>query len=100
MGIGVAALATGGALGAVASSRDGAIQDEDTIRKRRQAASDAKSMALGADIMYGVGGAAAVTGIVLVVLGYTKAGKGKVDQAMVVPTIGRDHAGASLTYRF
>lgn len=100
LGVGVAALGAGAGLGVVARNRDESIADEPDIGSKREMADRARSAGITADVLYGVGGAAVVTGVVLVVLGYTKKGKGKADTAMVTPILGRDQAGAAFTYRF
>ena len=100
LGVGVAALGAGAGLGVVARNRDESIADEPDIGSKREMADRARSAGITADVLYGVGGAAVVTGVVLVVLGYTKKGKGKADTAMVTLILGRDQAGAAFTYRF
>jgi hypothetical protein len=50
--------------------------------------------------MYGVGGAAAVTGAVLLYLGVRDDKRASETRAMVVPVLSPTHAGASVQIRF
>lgn len=69
LGVGGAILATGGILGGVALAGIGAVKDAcdgNVCPKDKEADADqAKALGIGADVCFGVGGAAAITGLVL-----------------------------------
>ena len=102
LGVGGAALITGGVLGGLASGQRNEAEDlANPLEERLQAKSDAEDLALGADISFAAGGALAVTGAVLLVLGFVKKDNGaKADKAAFAPSIGRDRAGLVMQYRF
>lgn len=98
LGVGVGAVATGGALGGVALGHENDLNTLNTLETRDDAVTKGKRSALIADILFGVGGAMLVTGVVLVAVSY--AGKNKSRRAAVAPTLTRRGAGIAAEVRF
>lgn len=95
-GVGIAALATGIALGGVALKKEKDYNDNPSAKTADQG----ERMALGCDIALGVAGAAAVTALV-VYLTSGKKGEQQQQQAWSVgPSLGRGVAGAAASTRF
>jgi len=98
LGVGVGAVAGGGALGGIALGHENDLNTLNTLETRDDAVTKGKRSALVADILFGVGGAMLVTGVVLVAVSY--AGKNKSRRAAVAPTLTRRGAGIAAEVRF
>ncbi|MCA9681371.1 MAG: hypothetical protein KC457_04180 [Myxococcales bacterium] len=98
-GIGVAALIGGGVAGGLAQSDNNDAANAESIDDRRTLLDSSKNKAVAADVLFGVGGALLVTGVVLVVVGFKKkpANGSKVAFA---PSFGPRAVGADLRFRF
>lgn len=68
LGTGGAVLIGGGVLGGLALGRANALEGQHTYEERKDTATSGRGMALGADIMFGVGGALAAAGLVMVLV--------------------------------
>ena len=101
LGVGAGAVATGGALGGIALGHENDLNTLNTLETRDDAVTKGKRSALIADILFGVGGAMLVTGVVLVAVSY--AGKNKSRRAAVAPTLtrrgGRHRGGGAVLMR-
>ncbi len=98
LGVGVGAVGTGGAFGGLALQRESDLNTLNTLETRDDAVDKGKRNALIADVMFGVGGAMVVTGVVLVALSYSKKRRGQ--RASVAPTMSRYGAGLAAKVRF
>lgn len=98
LGVGVGAVAGGGAFGALALARENDLNTLATLETRDSAVTRGKRNALAADILFGVGGAMVVTGVVLVALSYSKKRAGQ--RAMIAPTFVRGGGGLAAEVRF
>lgn len=72
LGAGGGVLIGGGVLGGLALGRANALEGQHTYEERDQTASSGRAMALTADIMFGVGGAMAAAGLVMVIVSLKK----------------------------
>lgn len=100
VGVGAGALIGGAVVGSLAQTdRDKAFdRDEaDSLVARQYYLDKSKTKALTADVLYGVGGALLLTGVVLVAVGYTKP---KPQRLAVTPSFGPGGAGVDLRLRF
>jgi tetratricopeptide (TPR) repeat protein len=93
--VGVAGLAAGAGLGAVAHEAQGPVEKTSPFDAALDARARAESAAAYA--LLAVGGAAAVTGVVLIVLGRRET---KAERIAVVPVVGPGRAGALATIHF
>lgn len=98
LGVGAGAVAAGGAFGGLALQRESDLNTLNTFEGRSDAVDKGTRNALAADILFGVGGAMVVTGVVLVVLSYSKKRKGQ--RASVAPMMSRRGAGIAAEVRF
>lgn len=98
LGVGAGAVAGGGALGGIALGHENDLNTLNTLEARDDAVTKGKRSALIADILFGVGGAMLVTGVVLVAVSY--AGKNKSRRAAVAPTLTRRGAGIAAEVKF
>lgn len=99
LGTGAAALATAGVLGGLALGRSNTLADQHTLELRNDTAENGRVMALTADILFGVGGAAAAAGLVMVLVTLKK----KPEAAARVglsPWATRRSTGLAATLRF
>jgi len=100
LGLGVAAVAGGGVTGGLSMKREGDLMErcpnKACAESERGEADTIRRMNLTADILYGVGAVAIVTGIVLF---FVEPGARTESQVTVLPASG-DHPGFSLTGRF
>ena len=98
LGVGAAAVGVGGGLGGVALGHENDLNTLNTLETRDDAVTKGRRTALIADVLFGVGGAMLVTGVVLVAVSY--AGKNKSRRAAVAPTLTRRGAGIAAEVRF
>jgi tetratricopeptide (TPR) repeat protein len=102
IGVGAGALIGGAVLGSLAQGdRDKAFdRDEaDSLAGRRELLDTAQTKALTADVLYGVGGAVLLTGVILVAVGYAKP-KTKTQRVALTPSFGPQGGGVELLLRF
>lgn len=92
LGVGGAAMATGGVLGGLALSKENQLAENHDYAMRVDLAKSGTSLALGTDVLLGLGGALLLTGVILV--GVSVAKKRRADVARVWP------AGLGLAGRF
>lgn len=99
IGVGAAVLGTGGAFAGLAlrDSRD--LDDLDMLEPRDEKVDDGKRNALVADIMFGVGAAVAVTGVVLLAISFKKKPSATA-RTRVSPMLGRHGGGIAAEVRF
>jgi len=98
LGVGAAALATGGALGGVAAARASAADDQEYVDAEDQLRDSARTLARAADGLLLAGGAIAVVGIVLVSVHVVNAKKQRA--VSWVPSVGPTSVGFGWTGRF
>jgi hypothetical protein len=96
--MGVALLATGGVFGVLASAEQSNFDVAETPEERRAARDSGTTFALTADVLYGLGAAAAITGIIL----FVTADSEEPAQPGVswAPIVGPDNVGVGMTGRF
>jgi tetratricopeptide (TPR) repeat protein len=100
IGVGAGALIGGAVVGSLAQAdRDKAFdRDEaDSLAARQDLLGDAQTKALTADVLFGVGGALLLTGVVLVAVGYSKP---KTQRVALNPSFGPRGGGLELHMRF
>lgn len=104
LGVGAGALIGAAVLGSLAQGdRDKAFDREqaDSLAARRDLLGSAQNKALTADVLYGVGGALLLTGLVLVIVGYSKP---KTQRVALTPSFGPQvggwGGGMDLRFRF
>ncbi len=105
IGAGGAGLATGGVLAGLALARNNELVELHTLEQRDATASQGRGMALGADILFGVGGAMVTAGLVMVIVSVKRSKQAAGKEAVarhpsVSPWASRRAAGASLTLSF
>lgn len=96
LGTGVALLATGGVFGVLASAEQSNFDVAETPEERRAARDSGKTFALTADVMYGLGAAAVIVGVVAAFAG----NESKSDGMTLSPVVGPDGAGVTMMGRF
>jgi tetratricopeptide (TPR) repeat protein len=100
LGIGSAALVVGGILGGLTLSERSTAEDNCSggfcTQEGLDAADREENLALGTDLAIGLGGATAVTGLIMLIIGATDDGSGGDVATMVVPTPLRGGGGALL----
>ncbi|NVB42705.1 tetratricopeptide repeat protein [Pseudenhygromyxa sp. WMMC2535] len=99
VGVGAAALIGGAVAGGLAQGDNRSAADAENIEDRRDLLASSRSKAVAADVLYGVGGALLVAGVVLVVVGYKKPKKSS-SRVAFSPSFGPSGAGADLRVRF
>lgn len=100
VGAGAAALIGGAVVGSLAqndSDKAFDMDEADSLAARRDFLDKAQTKALTADVLYGVGGALLLTGVVLVAVGYSKP---KSSRVALTPTFGPHGGGMDLRLRF
>ena len=100
LGVGAGALIGGAVTGSLAQAdRDAAFDRDqaDSLTARQDFLGKAETKALTADVLYGVGGALLLTGVVLVAVGYSKP---KTQRVAVTPSFGPRSGGVALHMRF
>lgn len=97
VGVGAAALIGGAVVGGLAQSDNNNAGEAATPADAEDLLASSKTKALTADILYGVGGALLLTGVVLVAVGFSKP---KSKRVAFSPTFGPRGAGATLRLRF
>jgi tetratricopeptide (TPR) repeat protein len=99
LGVGGGVLIGGGVLGGLALGRANALEGQHTFEERDDTATRGRSMALGADIMFGVGGAVAAAGLVMVLVSLKKK-PSEGARAGLSPWAGPRGTGLTATVRF
>lgn len=99
LGTGGAVLVGGGVLGGLALGRANALEGQHTFEERDDTATRGRGMALGADIMFGVGGALAAAGLVMVLVSL-KRKPSATARAAISPWAGPRGTGMTATVRF
>jgi tetratricopeptide (TPR) repeat protein len=99
LGTGGAVLIGGGVLGGLALGRANALEGQHTFEERDDTATRGRGMALGADIMFGVGGALAAAGLVMVLVSL-KRKPSETARAAISPWAGPRGTGMTATVRF
>lgn len=99
LGTGGAVLIGGGVLGGLALGRASTLEGQHTYEERRDTATSGRGMALGADIMFGVGGALAAAGLVMVIVSL-KRRPTESARASLSPWAGLRSTGMTATVRF
>lgn len=101
LGAGGAGLATAGVLAGLALSRSNTLEGQHTFEERTSTADQGRGMALGADILFGVGGALAATGLVLVIVSAKrKPTEAVAGRPRLTPWASRRGGGMAATLRF
>jgi tetratricopeptide (TPR) repeat protein len=98
LGVGAGVLIGGAVLGALAQGDNKDADDAGSLAERQDLLDESKGKALGADIMFGVGGALLVTGVVLVALGYAKPKTGS--RVAFAPSFGPRGGALTMQMRF
>jgi tetratricopeptide (TPR) repeat protein len=102
LGTGAATLAVGGVLAGLALQRANTLEGQHTYEERNDTADQGRGMALSADILFGVGGAVAAAGLVMVLVSLPR--KKAADAAAMRPSLApwatRRSAGLAATLRF
>ena len=98
LGIGAAALIGGGVVGGLAQADNNAAGEAATPDEGRNLLEASQTKALTADVLFGVGGALVLTGVILVAVGLKKPKTG--ERVAFTPTFGPQGAGATLRLRF
>lgn len=97
LGVGAAALIGGAVAGGLAQGDANAAEEAASPSESQDLLSNSQTKALAADIMYGVGGALVLTGVILVAVGYSKP---KTQRVAFTPSFGPRGAGVDLRLRF
>jgi tetratricopeptide (TPR) repeat protein len=102
VGAGAGALIAGAVVGSLAQGDNDKAFDQneaDTLAARQDLLDKSKTKALTADVLFGVGGALLLTGIILVAVGYSKP-KSQPPKVAFTPTFGPTGGGFDLRLRF
>lgn len=97
LGTGVGLLATGGIFGVLASAEESNFDVAETADERRAARDSGQAYAVTADVLYGLGAAAAITGVILFV---TAEGDEPEPTIAVSPIVGPEAVGVGLSGSF
>ena len=97
LGVGAAALIGGAVAGGLAQSDNNSAADAATPVDSQDLLDSSRTKALAADIMFGLGGALVLTGVILVAIGSKKP---KTQRVAFTPTFGPRGAGLDLRLRF
>lgn len=97
LGVGAAAMIGGAVVGGLAQGDKSAADEAPTPAEDQTLREGSQSKALISDVLYGVGGALLLTGVILVAVGYTKP---KTQRVALTPTFGPRGAGVDLSLRF
>ncbi|MCH9688941.1 MAG: tetratricopeptide repeat protein [Deltaproteobacteria bacterium] len=103
LGVGGAALATGGAMAGLAFQRSNLLEEQHTFEQRDATATQGRAMALSADILFAAGGALATAGLVMVIVSLKRGSKASdttASRARVSPWASRRGGGMAATVRF
>lgn len=98
LGVGAAALIAGGVVGGLAQADNNNAGSAATPNESQDLLDSSQTKALAADVMFGVGGALVLTGVILVAVGFKKPKTS--ERVAFTPTFGPRGAGASLRLRF
>ncbi len=98
LGAGVGVLIGGAVLGALAQGDNKNADDAGSLAERQDLLQKSQGKALGGDIMFGVGGALLVTGVILVVIGYSKPKTGS--RVALQPSFGPRGGALTMQMRF
>jgi hypothetical protein len=99
LGTGGVLLATAGVLAGLASARANELVDQHTLERRNDTIESGRAMALSADVLFGVGGAATVAGLVMVLVTVRRKPEASA-RASVSPWVTRHGSGLAATLRF
>lgn len=97
LGLGVATTATGGAFGIIANDNADAFTQTNDLSVKREARADAENSAFTADILYLVGGAGIVSGVVLILIDSLKQTPTDV---RLLPNLSHEYFGTSIIMPF
>ncbi|MCX4246672.1 tetratricopeptide repeat protein [Paraliomyxa miuraensis] len=107
LGTGVAVLGAAGGLAGVALGRSNTLEGQHTLEQRNDTIESGRTMALTADILFGVGGAVTTAGLVMVLVSLKRKPKagptdGPTDarRPQLTPWATRQAAGMTATLRF
>ncbi len=99
LGTGGVLLATAGVLAGLAKARANELVDQHTLERRNDTIESGRAMALSADVLFGVGGAATVAGLVMVLVTVRRKPEASA-RASVSPWVTRHGSGLAATLRF
>lgn len=101
-GVGAAALITGGVLGGLALRQSSTLESEEiALEDRRRRIDATETFSLTADILYGAGGAIAVTGVALIIASVKRRPANTTNARLrVAPAVGPTSASLQLSSRF
>jgi hypothetical protein len=97
VGVGAAALIGGAVAGGLAQGDNNKAEEAATPSDAEDLLASSQTKALAADVMYGIGGALLLTGVILVAVGFSKP---KSQRVALTPTFGPRGAGASVRLSF
>lgn len=97
LGVGAAAIIGGAVAGGLAQGDNNAAAEAATPADGQALLDSSRTKALAADVLFGVGGALVLTGVILVAVGYKKP---KSERVAFTPTFGPRGAGAHFSLRF
>ena len=97
LGVGAAAVIGGAVTGGLAQGDNNSASEAATPAESQDLLDSSRTKALVADVLFGVGGALVLTGVILVAVGSKKP---KGERVAVTPTFGPRGAGATLRLRF
>jgi tetratricopeptide (TPR) repeat protein len=98
LGVGAGVLIGGAVLGALAQGDNRKADEAASLAERRDLLGSSQGKALGADVMFGIGGALLVTGVVLVALGFSKPKSGS--KVAFAPSFGPRGGAMTMQMRF
>lgn len=97
LGVGAAAVIGGAVAGGLAQGDNNAAGEAATPAEGQDLLDSSRTKAVAADVLFGVGGALVLTGVILVAVGSKKS---KSERVAFTPTFGPRGAGANLRLRF
>lgn len=98
LGVGAGVLIGGIVLGALAQGDTNAAGEAGSLDEKRDLLASGAGKALGGDVMYGIGGALLITGVVLVAIGFSKPKSSS--RVAVSPSFGPRGGALSMQMRF
>jgi tetratricopeptide (TPR) repeat protein len=97
LGVGAAVLIGGAVAGGLAQGDSNKAEEAADPSAGQDLLASSQTKALAADVMYGIGGALLLTGVILVAVGYSKP---KTQRVALTPSFGPRGAGVDLRLRF